>query len=202
MARSQTTTRDSLRAVLCATTQDTKGARRVCVCVCVLVITVLRPQFKRCVSQHRVWSSGHCAVPLLLRTQQPAPELASINIFCSLAEKTTCGAGKVTKPKHANTRREIYSLMFFLGERERGAKHFQNENQLAEKYLHVLQPNTGNLLGGGKPRKKKKRGIMRRGDPGRGNFRVFSRGWVRAPPQTKTSDEDDRRDEGRRLEAS
>ena len=68
------------------------------VCVCVLVITVLRPQFKRCVSQHRVWSSGHCVVPLLLRTQQPAPELASINIFCSLAEKTTCGAGKVTKP--------------------------------------------------------------------------------------------------------
>ena len=199
MARSQTTTRDSLRAVLCATTQDTKGARRVCV-----YPSDHRPasSIQACVSQHRVWSSGHCAVPLLLRTQQPAPELASINIFCSLAEKTTCGAGKVTKPKHANTRREIYSLMFFLGERERGAKHFQNENQLAEKYLHVLQPNTGNLLGGGKPRKKKKRGIMRRGDPGRGNFRVFSRGWVRAPPQTKTSDEDDRRDEGRRLEAS
>ena len=96
--------------------------------------------------------------------------------------------------------------MFFLGERERGAKHFQNENQLAEKYLHVLQPNTGNLLGGGN-REKKKKGESRdgqqgRGDPGRGNFRFFSRGWVRGPPPTKTSDEDDRRDEGRRLEAS
>ena len=53
--------------------KDTKGAD---VCVCVPVITVLRPQFKR-VSQRRVWSSGHCAVPLLLRTQQPAPELAA-----------------------------------------------------------------------------------------------------------------------------
>ena len=156
MARSQTTTRDSLRAVLCATTQDTKGARRVCVCVCVLVITVLRPQFKRCVSQHRVWSSGHCAVPLLLRTQQPAPELASINIFCSLAEKTTCGAGKVTKPKHANTRREIYSLMFFLGERERGAKHFQSENQLAINISMYSNPTREIYLAGETAKKKKK----------------------------------------------
>ena len=73
--------------------KDTKGARRVCP-------SDHRPasSIQACVSQHRVWSSGHCAVPLLLRTQQPAPELASINIFCSLAEKTTCGAGKVTKP--------------------------------------------------------------------------------------------------------
>ena len=58
----------------------------------------------------------------------------------------------------------------------------------------------------GETAKKKKRGnhemASRRGDPGRGNFRVFSRGWVRGPTQTKTSDEDDRRDEGRRLEAS
>ena len=110
--------------------------------------------------------------------------------------------GKSHQTKHANTRREIYSLMFFLGERERGAKHFQSENQLAINISMYSNPTREIYLAGGNREKKKKRGIMRRGDPGRGNFRVFSRGWVRAPPQTKTSDEDDRRDEGRRLEAS
>lgn len=113
--------------------------------------------------------------------------------------------GKSHQTKHANTRREIYSLMFFLGERERGAKHFQNENQLAINISMYSNP-TREIYLAGETAKKKKKGnhemASRRGDPGRGNFRVFSRGWVRGPTQTKTSDEDDRRDEGRRLEAS
>ena len=70
--------------------------------------------------------------------------------------------------------------MFFLGERERGAKHFQNENQLAEKYLHVLQPNTGNLLGGGNREKKKKKGNHEMASRGGGiqaaEISVFFRG--------------------------
>ena len=97
--------------------------------------------------------------------------------------------------------------MFFLGERERGAKHFQCENQLAINISMYSNPTREIYLAGETAKKKKKRGITRwpaggGGDPGRGNFRFFSRGWVRGPPQTKTSDEDDRRDEGRRLEAS
>ena len=90
--------------------------------------------------------------------------------------------------------------MFFLGERERGAKHFQNENQLAINISMYSNP-TREIYLAGETAKKKKRGNQRW--PAGGGIQdaeisVFFRG----PPQTKTSDEDDRRDEGRRLEAS
>ena len=91
--------------------------------------------------------------------------------------------------------------MFFLGERERGAKHFQNENQLAINISMYSNP-TREIYLAGETAKKKKKGnhemASRRGGSRTRKFPCF----FAAPPQTKTSDEDDRRDEGRRLEAS
>ena len=50
--------------------------------------------------------------------------------------------------------------MFFLGERERGAKHFQNENQLAINISMYSNP-TREIYLAGETAKKKKRGITR-----------------------------------------
>ena len=73
--------------------------------------------------------------------------------------------GKSHQTKHANTRREIYSLMFFLGERERGAKHFQSENQLAINISMYSNPTREIYLAGETAKKKKK-----------GNHEMASRG--------------------------
>ena len=71
--------------------------------------------------------------------------------------------------------------MFFLGERERGAKHFQCENQLAINISMYSNPTREIYLAGETAKKKKKKGESRDGQQEGGGIQaaeisVFFRG--------------------------